>query len=104
MSSKIFGICLHLSIKRIGSSIYLKIIFKIKIFKKLKLKCSRRSFQLKVGWLNKKGLVMDESNYFKLKHLDKLSSLDALNWPINVSNSCKFIQIKLSQAKLLECI
>ncbi len=57
--------------------------------------------KLKAGWLKKKGfhkmiqLAMDENNYLKLKHLNKLSSLNALNWPINVSNSCKFIQIKL---------
>ncbi len=38
---------------------------------------------------------MDENNYLKLKHLNKLSSLNALNWPINVSNSYKFIEIKL---------
>jgi hypothetical protein len=44
-------------------------------------------------------LAMDESN-FKLKHLNKLSSWNALNWPINVSNSYKFIQIKLPQLKL----
>ncbi len=49
-------------------------------------------------------LTMDENNYLKLKHISKLSSLNALNWPINVSNSCKVIQIKLPQLKLLECI
>jgi len=48
--------------------------------------------------------TMDESNYLKLKHLNKLSSLNALNWPINVSISYKLIQIKLPQLKLLECI
>jgi len=37
-------------------------------------------------------------------HLNKLSSLNASNWPINVSNSCKFIQIKLPRLKLLEGI
>jgi hypothetical protein len=37
-------------------------------------------------------------------HLYKLSSLNALNWKINISNSCKFIQIKFPQLKLLECI
>jgi hypothetical protein len=40
-------------------------------------------------------LAMGDNNYLKLKHLDKLSCLNALNWPINVSKSCKFIQIKL---------
>jgi len=65
---------------------------------------------MKVGWLKKKGfliviqLAMDEINYFKLKHLDKLSSFNALNWPINISISCRLIQIKLAQLKLLECI
>ncbi len=53
--------------------------------------------KLKVGWLKKKGfliviqLVIDEGNSFKLKDLNKLSSLNALNWPINVSNSYKLI-------------
>ncbi len=47
---------------------------------------------------------MDENINLKLKHLNKLSSLNALNWPINVNNSCKFIQIKLPQVKRLECI
>ncbi len=57
--------------------------------------------KLKASWLKKKvfhkiiQLAMDENNYFKLKHLNKLCSLNALNWPINVSNSCKFIQIEL---------
>ncbi len=47
----------------------------------------------KVGWLKKRGfllvieLVIDECNYLKLKDLNKLSSLNALNWPINISNS-----------------
>ncbi len=47
----------------------------------------------KVGWLKKRGfllvieLVIDECNYLKLKDLNKLSSLTALNWPINISNS-----------------
>jgi hypothetical protein len=49
-------------------------------------------------------LATYESNYLKLKHLNKLSSLNALNWPINVSNSCKLVQIKLTQLNFLECI
>jgi hypothetical protein len=58
----------------------------------------------KEGFLLMIQLARDESNYFKLKHLNKLSSLNALNWPINVSNSCNPVQIKLTQLNLLECI
>jgi hypothetical protein len=53
--------------------------------------------KLKVDWL-KKGVILlviqlaiNESNYLKVKHLDKLNSLNALNWSINISNSCKLI-------------
>jgi hypothetical protein len=58
----------------------------------------------KNGFLLMIQLAMDENNYLKLKHLNKLNSMNALNWPINVSNSYKVIQIKLPQLKLLECI
>jgi hypothetical protein len=49
-------------------------------------------------------LATDEGNYLKWKHLNKLSFLNALNWPINVSNSYKLVQFKLTQQKLLDCI
>jgi hypothetical protein len=41
----------------------------------------------KKGFLIVIQLVTNEGNYCKLKDLNKLSSLNALNWPINISNS-----------------
>jgi hypothetical protein len=111
MSSKIFGIHLHLSTKRVGNSIYLEIVNNcLKYLKNYNKNVVKYDLKLKVGWLKKRGfllviqLAMDESNYLKLKHLNKLSSLNTLNLILNVSNSCKFVQIKLSQLKLLGCI
>jgi len=111
MSSKIVGIRLHLSTKRVGGSIYLEIVNNFfKYSKNYNWNVVTNDVKLKVGWSKKKGfllviqLVMDEINYFKLKRLNTLSSLDALNWPINISNSYRLIQMKFPQLKLLECI
>jgi hypothetical protein len=77
---------------------------------KLQLNVIEDDVKLNAGWLKKKGfllmiqLAIDEGNYFKLKHLNKLNSLNALNWPININNSCKLVQFKLTQQKLLDCI
>jgi hypothetical protein len=89
MSSEIVGICLHLSTKRVGSSIYLAIVNNFfKYSKNYNWNVVEDDVKSKVGWLKKKGfllviqLVIDEDNFFKLKDLNKLSSLNALNWPM----------------------
>jgi hypothetical protein len=98
MSSKIVGMSFHFSTKKVGSSIYLAIVnIFFKYSKSYNGNVVEDDVKSKVGWLKKLGfllviqLVIDEGNYLKLKDLNKLSSLNALNWPINISNSYKLI-------------
>ncbi len=110
MSCKIFGMPSFVHQKSRWFTIYLEIVNNFfKWSKQYNWNVVEDDIKLKAVWLKKKGfllliqLAMDESN-FKLKHLNKLSSLNALNWPINISNSYKFIQIKLPQLKLWSAV